>query len=53
MYGAYLCQNPQLLQDERYLGLRHPRVRGEKYDQFVDKFVQAAGELYPHAYIHL
>jgi malate dehydrogenase (oxaloacetate-decarboxylating) len=27
-------------------------VRGEQYDAFVDKFVQAARKRYPKAYIH-
>lgn len=46
-------QNKELLNDELYLGLRRPRVRGQNYDQFVDKFVQSAQKLYPRAYIHL
>lgn len=44
--------NEDLLKDELYLGLRENRVRGEKYDKFVDSFVKAARELYPRAYIH-
>lgn len=44
--------NEELLNDELYLGLRHGRVRGEKYDKFVDTFVQNARKLYPKAYIH-
>ncbi|MCJ1411514.1 NAD-dependent malic enzyme, mitochondrial [Ptychographa xylographoides] len=44
--------NRELLDDKLYLGLRHPRVRGEKYDKFVNTFVQAARKLYPRAYIH-
>ncbi|KAM0715738.1 hypothetical protein Q7P37_008252 [Cladosporium fusiforme] len=44
--------NKELLEDEHYLGLQKPRVRGEKYDAFVDKFVQAARKRFPHAYIH-
>ncbi|MCJ1464119.1 NAD-dependent malic enzyme, mitochondrial [Pseudocyphellaria aurata] len=44
--------NPQLIQDELYLGLRRRRVRGEKYNDFIDKFVQAASELYPRAFVH-
>ena len=46
-------QNEELLKDELYLGLRQPRVRGNKYDKFVDTFVQSARKLYPRAYIHL
>lgn len=44
--------NQNLLNDELYLGLKRPRVRGEEYDAFVDKFVQGARKLYPNAYIH-
>jgi malate dehydrogenase (oxaloacetate-decarboxylating) len=44
--------NDDLLNDELYLGLREKRTRGEKYDEFVDKFVQSARKLYPKAYIH-
>lgn len=44
--------NKDLLNDELYLGNRHERVRGEKYDQFVDHFIQAARKRYPKAYIH-
>ncbi|KAI9371702.1 hypothetical protein BJX61DRAFT_548126 [Aspergillus egyptiacus] len=44
--------NKELLNDELYLGLRQPRVRGEEYDRFVDNFVQAARKKFPNAYIH-
>ncbi|WYZ44585.1 hypothetical protein EsH8_VII_001021 [Colletotrichum jinshuiense] len=44
--------NEELLNDELYLGLRQKRVRGHKYDRFVDEFVKAARRLYPRAYIH-
>ncbi|KPM45847.1 NAD-dependent malic enzyme, mitochondrial [Neonectria ditissima] len=44
--------NETLLNDDLYLGLREKRVRGEKYDKFVDTFVTAARKLYPKAYIH-
>jgi malate dehydrogenase (oxaloacetate-decarboxylating) len=44
--------NEELLNDELYLGLRKPRVRGKEYDEFVDTFVQSARQLYPKAYIH-
>lgn len=35
-----------------YLGLKQERVRGDKYDEFVDSFVQSAKKLFPKAYIH-
>ncbi|KAI1496851.1 NAD-dependent malic enzyme [Biscogniauxia marginata] len=44
--------NEDLLKDELYLGLRQKRVRGKKYDEFVDTFVKAARKLFPQAYIH-
>ncbi|KAF7859503.1 uncharacterized protein EAF02_010951 [Botrytis sinoallii] len=44
--------NEKLLNDDLYLGLKKPRVRGKEYDDFVDKFVQNARKLYPNAYIH-
>lgn len=44
--------NKDLLEDDLYLGNRHERVRGEKYDKFVDTFIQSARKQYPNAYIH-
>ncbi|ROT39472.1 NAD-dependent malic enzyme [Sodiomyces alkalinus F11] len=44
--------NESHLRDDLYLGLRERRVRGPRYDEFVDTFVQAARRLYPRAYIH-
>ncbi|TQW02357.1 malate dehydrogenase [Cordyceps javanica] len=44
--------NKDLLENELYLGLQEPRVRGKEYDDFVDKFVRAARKRYPNAYIH-
>ncbi|KAH8174596.1 malic enzyme, NAD binding domain-containing protein [Sarocladium implicatum] len=44
--------NEELLKDDLYLGLQRKRVRGKEYDQFVDRFVKSATELYPKAYIH-
>lgn len=44
--------NKQLIEDPLYLGNRHPRVRGEAYYDFVDKFVSTAERLFPHLYLH-
>ncbi|HSO68419.1 MAG TPA: NAD-dependent malic enzyme [Arachnia sp.] len=44
--------NLGLLNDDLYPGLRHARVRGKRYDDFVEAFVVAAQKLYPHAMIH-
>jgi malate dehydrogenase (oxaloacetate-decarboxylating) len=44
--------NLGLLNDEAYLGNRHSRVRGQRYDDFVDAFVSAATKLFPNALLH-
>jgi malate dehydrogenase (oxaloacetate-decarboxylating) len=41
-----------LLNDEMYLGYRHSRVRGKRYDAFIDEYVTAATRLFPHAVLH-
>ena len=41
-----------LLEDKLYLGNRHKRVYGDKYYDFVDKFVQIAEKLFPRLYLH-
>ena len=44
--------NLGLLNNEMYLGERHARVRGKRYDDFVDHFVVTANRLFPKAMIH-
>ena len=44
--------NLRLLNDDLYLGQRHARVRGERYDQFIKTFVDAVQRAFPHAMIH-
>jgi len=44
--------NPDLLNDNMYLGKRHERVRGERYDDFISKFITSVRSHYPKAYIH-
>lgn len=39
--------NETLLNDPLYIGMRHPRLRGEEYHELVDEFVMAAQQLYP------
>ena len=38
-----------LLNDPMYIGNRHARVRGERYDAFIDAYVRAAIKLFPNA----
>jgi malate dehydrogenase (oxaloacetate-decarboxylating) len=44
--------NPALLGEEMYLGSRHPRVRGDRYDEMIDAYVVAATRLFPNAMLH-
>jgi malate dehydrogenase (oxaloacetate-decarboxylating) len=44
--------NLGLLNDEMYLGNRHPRVRDERYDELVEAYVSAATKLFPNAMLH-
>jgi malate dehydrogenase (oxaloacetate-decarboxylating) len=44
--------NLRLLNDRMYLGARHARVRGQRYDDFIDAYVQTATKLFPHALLH-
>jgi malate dehydrogenase (oxaloacetate-decarboxylating) len=39
--------NPERLGDPLYLGMRHERVRGEAYQQFIDTFVAAVKKVFP------
>jgi len=38
-----------LLQDPTYIGNRHPRVRGDRYEAFMDAYVETVTRLFPHA----
>lgn len=40
--------NQERLGDTLYLGMRHARVRGEAYQQFIDAFVAAVKKVFPH-----
>jgi len=41
--------NPALLADPFYLGCRERRLRGAAYDAFLEEFVQAVKQVFPHA----
>lgn len=43
--------NEQLLADPLYLGLRHNRLRGDDYDDFLEEFVTAMQEVFPRCCI--
>jgi malate dehydrogenase (oxaloacetate-decarboxylating) len=38
-----------LLEDPTYIGNQHQRIRGERYDAFIDSYVQAVTKLFPKA----
>lgn len=40
--------NAERRDDPRYIGWRHERVRGKRYDDFVDAFVTAVRKRWPH-----
>jgi len=44
--------NEDLLADPGYLGVRHARVRGERYDAFIKAYVETAHRLFPNAMLH-
>ncbi|APC38740.1 NAD-dependent malic enzyme [Clostridium estertheticum] len=44
--------NESLLNDPLYLGNKHKRVTGEKYYDFIDKFVKIVLELFPEVLLH-
>ena len=42
----------ELRSNPNYLGNRHERVRGDRYYDFIDQFVQTAERLFPKLYLH-
>lgn len=38
-----------LLDDPTYVGNRHPRIRGERYDAFIEAYVDVVTRLFPNA----
>lgn len=45
--------NQELLNDPLYMGNRHPRIRGEEYDEFIDKFMKVVKSQFPDSVLHL
>jgi malate dehydrogenase (oxaloacetate-decarboxylating) len=43
--------NQTLLDDPRYMGVRHPRIEQEQYDEFLDMFITEAQAHWPEAMI--
>lgn len=41
-----------LRNNPNYLGNRHERIRGDRYYDFIDKFVNTAEKLFPKLYLH-
>ncbi|CAM3889858.1 NAD-dependent malic enzyme [Avibacterium endocarditidis] len=44
--------NEALLNDPTYLGNRHARVRGERYDHLINEYLKVASEMFPNALLH-
>ncbi|ODV60575.1 malate dehydrogenase (oxaloacetate-decarboxylating) [Ascoidea rubescens DSM 1968] len=44
--------NKTLSDDELYMGNRFPRVRGEAYDAFCDRFIEVVKKRFPNAVVH-
>ncbi|WP_251365606.1 hypothetical protein [Coxiella-like endosymbiont of Rhipicephalus sanguineus] len=44
--------NEELLNNPLYLGWRHKRLTGNQYAEFIDKFIQALQEKFPHVFLH-
>ncbi|MGL4570837.1 MAG: NAD-dependent malic enzyme [Clostridium sp.] len=44
--------NEKLLNNPFYLGEKHLRIRGDKYDEFIDEFVKTSIKLFPEVLLH-
>ncbi len=41
--------NEMLQKDPLYIGLKHPRLKGEEYDEIIEEFVKGLRRNFPHA----
>jgi malate dehydrogenase (oxaloacetate-decarboxylating)(NADP+) len=46
-------ESEKRLRDPLYIGIKQRRLRGQEYDDFIDEFMNAAQEVFPHAVIQL
>ncbi|MDO5640838.1 MAG: NAD-dependent malic enzyme [Paracoccus sp. (in: a-proteobacteria)] len=44
--------NEQLLNDPAYLGNRHARITGKRYDDLIDTYLATASKMFPKALLH-
>ena len=44
--------NLRLLNDDMYLGMRHPRVRNQRYDDLIESYITSVSKLFPGAMLH-
>ncbi|MGC4934272.1 NAD-dependent malic enzyme [Gordonia sp. DT30] len=44
--------NEALLNSPEYLGNRHARITGDRYNDFIDLYLKTASELFPNALLH-
>ncbi|WP_296103969.1 NAD-dependent malic enzyme [uncultured Corynebacterium sp.] len=44
--------NEDLLNSPFYLGNRHARVRGERYDNLISEYLRIASDMFPNALLH-
>ena len=44
--------NLRLLNNDHYVGERHARIAGDRYDAFIEQFVKTVRELFPNAMLH-
>ncbi|WP_282156091.1 NAD-dependent malic enzyme [Cytobacillus gottheilii] len=44
--------NQELIADPLYVGNKFPRVRGERYDEFIDLFIESARSHFPEVLLH-